>query len=123
KPKSETLTRLFAEADIFVFPTLADCAPVAVTEALAASLPVVSTRVGAIPESVQDGKTGLLVDAGNVEQLRQALDWLIDHPEERLEMGRLGRRLVEADYDAEKNCHRLLEVLKAASGQARRKKG
>ncbi len=123
KPKSETLTRLFAEADIFVFPTLADCAPVAVTEALAASLPVVSTRVGAIPESVQDGKTGLLVDAGNVEQLRQALEWLIDHPQQRAEMGQLGRRLVEADYDAEKNCQRLLEVLKAASGQVRRKKG
>jgi glycosyltransferase involved in cell wall biosynthesis len=123
KPKSETLTRLFAEADLFVFPTLADCAPVAVTEALAASLPVISTRVGAIPESVQDGKTGLLVDAGNGEQLRQALEWMLGHPEQRLEMGRLGRRLIEADYDAEKNCRRLLEILKAAAGQPRGKKG
>lgn len=123
KPKSETLTRLFAEADLFVFPTLADCAPVAVTEALAASLPVIATRVGAIPESVQDGKTGLLVDAGNAEQLRQALEWLTDHPEQRVEMGQLGRRLIEADYDAEKNCRRLLEVLKAAARQAQRTKG
>ncbi len=123
KPKSETLTRLFAEADLFVFPTLADCAPVAVTEALAASLPVISTRVGAIPESVQDGKTGLLVDAGNGEHLRQALEWMLDHPEQRMEMGRLGRRLIEADYDAEKNCRRLLELLKAAAGQPERKKG
>ncbi len=117
KPRSETLSRLFAEADLFVFPTLADCAPVAVTEALAASLPVISTRVGAIPESVQDGKTGLLVDAGNGEQLCQALEWMLDHPQQRLEMGALGRRLIEADYDAEKNCHRLLEVIKAATGQ------
>jgi glycosyltransferase involved in cell wall biosynthesis len=123
KPKSETLTRLFAEADLFVFPTLADCAPVAVTEALAASLPVISTRVGAIPESVQDGKTGLLVDAGNVEQLRQALEWLLEHPEQRVEMGHLGRRLVEADYDAEKNCQRLLEILKTAARQAQQRKG
>lgn len=122
KPKSETLTRLFSEADVFVFPTLADCAPIAVTEALAASLPVISTRVGAIPESVQDGKTGLLVEAGNVEQLRQALEWLLSHPEQRLEMGRLGRQLIEVDYDAEKNCRRLLEVLKAASGQIQRRK-
>lgn len=120
KPKSDTLTRLFAEADIFVFPTLADCAPVAVTEALAASLPVISTWVGAIPESVQDGKTGLLVDAGNGEQLQQAIEWMLDHPEQREDMGRLGRRLVEADYDAEKNCQRLLGVLKAASRQTRR---
>ena len=123
KPKSDTLTRLFAEADIFVFPTLADCAPVAVTEALAASLPVISTRIGAIPESVQDGKTGLLVDAGNTESLRQALEWMLDHPQQRDEMGRLGRRLVESDYDAEKNCRRLLQVLKAASRQIQTRKG
>jgi glycosyltransferase involved in cell wall biosynthesis len=122
KPKSETLTRLFAEADLFVFPTLADCAPIAVTEALAASLPVISTRVGAIPESVQDGKTGLLVEAGNMEQLRQAIEWMLGHPEQRVEMGRLGRRLIEEDYDAEKNCHRLLELLKAAAGQRRRRR-
>ena len=122
KPRSETHAHLFAEADVFVFPTLADCAPVAVTEALAASLPVISTRVGAIPESVQDGKTGLLVDAGNGEYLRQALEWMLDHPQQRLEMGALGRRLIEADYDAAKNCHRLLEVIKAATGQYQRRK-
>ncbi len=123
KPKSETLTRLFAEADLFVFPTLADCAPVAVTGALAASLPVISTKVGAIPESGQDGKTGLLVVSGSVDQLRLAIDWLLDHPKQRVAMGKLGRHLVEADYDAEKNCRRLLGVLKAASAQARAKKG
>jgi glycosyltransferase involved in cell wall biosynthesis len=123
KPKSAALTRLFAEADIFVFPTLADCAPVAVTEALAASLPIISTRVGAIPESVQDGKTGLLVDAGNVEQLRQAIERLLAHSMLRVEMGQLGRRLIEANYDAEKNCRRLLKVLKAASESTRRTKG
>jgi glycosyltransferase involved in cell wall biosynthesis len=123
KPNSETLTRLFAEADIFVFPTLADCAPVAVTEALAASLPVISTRVGAIPEAVQDGKTGLLVDPGNLEQLHQALDYLLDHAEQRREMGVLGRRLVEQDYDAAKNCQRLLSVIKTAAGQWKQEKG
>jgi glycosyltransferase involved in cell wall biosynthesis len=123
KPRSETLIRLFAEADVFVFPTLADCAPVAVTEALAASLPVIATRMGAIPESVQDGKTGLLVEAGNKEQLQQAIAYLLDHPEQRQEMGALGRRLIEADYDAAQNCRRLLDVLKAAIGRTRQRKG
>lgn len=119
KPNSDTLTRLFAEADIFVFPTLADCAPVAVTEAMAASLPVIATRVGAIPEAVQQGKTGLLVDTSDGEQLRQALETLLEHPQQRLEMGALGRRLIEAEYDAEKNARRLLDLLKAAADQAR----
>jgi glycosyltransferase involved in cell wall biosynthesis len=115
KPGSETLTRLFAEADLFVFPTLADCAPNAVIEALAASLPVISTRVGGISELVHQGKTGLLIDTNNSEQLRLAIEWMLDHPEQRAEMGYLGRRLIEADYDAEKNCRRLLEVIKAAA--------
>ena len=117
KPNSDILTRLFAEADIFVFPTLADCAPVAVTEAMAAALPVISTRVGAIPEAVQQSKTGLLVDAGDGEQLRQALETLLEHPQQRLEMGQLGRRVVEAEYDAGKNARRLLQIIKAAAHQ------
>ncbi len=122
KPNSDTLTRLFSEADIFVFPTLADCAPVAVTEAMAASLPVISTRVGAIPEAVQHGKTGLLIDAGNGEQLRQALDRLLEHPQQRLEMGRSGRRVVEAEYDAGNNARRLLNLITAAAKQPQERK-
>ena len=121
KPNSNILTRLFAEADLFVFPTLADCAPVAVTEAMAASLPVISTRVGAIPEAVQHDKTGLLVDAGDGEQLRQAIQTLLAHPEQRLEMGVLGRRVVEADYDAAKNARQLVELLIAAARPPERK--
>jgi glycosyltransferase involved in cell wall biosynthesis len=121
KPNSDILTRLFAEADVFVFPTLADCAPVAVTEAMAASLPVITTRVGAIPEAVQHGKNGLLVDAGDREQLRQAIETLLEHPEQRLEMGVLGRRMVEADYDAAKNARRLIELLIAAATLQERK--
>ncbi len=121
KPNSDTLTRLFAEADIFVFPTLADCAPVAVTEAMAASLPVISTRVGAIPEAVQQGKTGLLTDAGDGDQLRQALETLLAHPQQRLEMGQMGRRVVEAEYDAGNNARRLLDVITAAAHQPQKR--
>jgi glycosyltransferase involved in cell wall biosynthesis len=115
KPNSETLTRLFAEAAVFVFPTLADCAPVAVTEAMAATLPVVTTRVGAIPEAIHDGKNGLIVEAGSREHLRQALEMLLAQPALRLEMGALGRKRAEAEYDAQHNAWRLLEVIKAAA--------
>lgn len=115
KPNSETLTRLFAEADVFVFPTLADCAPVAVTEAMAATLPVITTRVGAIPEAIQDGKNGLIVEAGSVEDLRRAVDTLLEQPQLRLEMGLLGRKRAEAEYDAQKNARRLLELIKVTA--------
>ncbi len=115
KPNSETLTRLFAEADVFVFPTLADCAPVAVTEAMAATMPVITTRVGAIPEAIQDGKNGLIVEAGKVEDLRRAIDTLLAQPQLRLEMGQLGRKRAEAEYDAQRNAQRLLELIKVTA--------
>ncbi|HEY7123960.1 MAG TPA: glycosyltransferase family 4 protein [Ktedonobacterales bacterium] len=115
KPNSETLTRLFAEADVFVFPTLADCAPVAVTEAMAATMPVITTRVGAIPEAIQDGKNGLIVEAGSVEDLRRAIETLLAQPQLRLEMGQLGRKRAEAEYDARHNARRLLEIIKVTA--------
>jgi glycosyltransferase involved in cell wall biosynthesis len=115
KPNSDTLTRLFAEADVFVFPTLADCAPVAVTEAMAATLPVITTRVGAIPEAIQDGKNGLIVEAGSVEDLRRAIETLLAQPRLRLEMGQLGRKRAEAEYDARNNARRLLELIKVTA--------
>jgi glycosyltransferase involved in cell wall biosynthesis len=114
-PNSDVLRRLYAEADIFVFPSLADCAPLAVPEAMAAGLPVISTRVGAIPEMVKDDVTGLLVPVGDANALRVSVLSLLARPEARTRMGRAGRRVVEADFDARRNSQRLLDVLKAVA--------
>lgn len=117
-PNSDELKRLYAEADIFVFPTLSDCAPLAIPEAMAASLPVISTSIGAIPEVVRDGKTGYLVEPGNLEALRAALERLMSDATLRGELGANGRRLVEAEHDAQKNARRLLALLKAVADGA-----
>lgn len=119
-PNSDTLLRLYAAADLFVFPSLADCAPLAVPEAMAAALPVVTTQVGAIPEMVSEGETGLLVPPGDAGTLRAAIETLLDRPELRGRMGDAGRQVVEAGYDARHNCLRLLDVLKAATDRAHR---
>ena len=119
-PNSDTLVRLYADADIFVFPTLADCAPLAVPEAMAATLPIVTTHVGAIPEMVRDDEQGYVVEPGNVEELRIAIHRLMNSPHLRARLGDSGRALVERDYDSEKNAQRLLDLLKGVSaGRAR----
>jgi glycosyltransferase involved in cell wall biosynthesis len=117
-PNSDTLLRLYAESDIFVFPSLADCAPLAVPEAMAAGLPVISTRVGAIPEMVRDGETGLLLLPGDMGALRNAIESLVARPDLRARMGAAARRVVEAEHDARYNGHRLVDVLKAATDRA-----
>lgn len=112
QPKSETLYTLFRTADVFVLPTLGDAMPVAIQEAMAASLPVIATSVGAIAEAVEHGASGLLVPPGDVDRLREALRWMADHPGERAEMGRRGRHTAAARFDAEVNARHVVAMLR-----------
>lgn len=114
-PNSPTLRRLYAEADLFVFPTFADCLPQVVPEAMAAGLPVVTTRVGAAGEVVEDGATGLLVEPGDGAGLLRAMEALVERRELRCRMGEASRRSVARSCDAQVNAGRILAVLKGAS--------
>src|SRR5262249_37399304 len=59
---SEKLRELYAGADLFALPTRADCFSLVCMEALASGIPVVTTRVGGIPDIVREGETGHLID-------------------------------------------------------------
>jgi glycosyltransferase involved in cell wall biosynthesis len=107
-----SLRRLFAEADIFVLPTLADCFPLAILEAMASGLAVVATDVGAIPEQVVDGETGLLVPAGDPEALARSLQALLDDPDRRIAFGVAGRRRAELHFDGARNYRSLVDLMK-----------
>jgi glycosyltransferase involved in cell wall biosynthesis len=110
-PNSTVLRGLYAQADVFVLPTLADCFPLVVQEALAAGLPVVATAVGAIGEAVLDGVTGLLVPPGDARALAGAVYTLAQDPALRASMGAAGRRMAEERFDSAANARRIVEVL------------
>jgi len=78
-------------ASIFALPSRAENQPVAILEAMARGLPVVASTVGAIPEQVLEGRTGLLVPAGEVEPLAAALKALLESSEKRTIFGEAGR--------------------------------
>lgn len=90
--------RLLAACDICLLTSVSEGIPLTLIEAMASSLPVVATRVGGVPEVVEDGRTGILVDHGDTEALAKQIVRLIENPALRLEMGRLGRQRAIASF-------------------------
>jgi glycosyltransferase involved in cell wall biosynthesis len=93
------LPLLYQAADVFAFSTFYEHHPFAVLEALATGLPVVTTTVGGIPETIQSGKNGLLVAPFNVAQFSEKILYLLEHPVEAAEMGALARTTVVEQLD------------------------
>lgn len=90
--------RLLRSADAFVLPSKNENLPMAVIEAMSASLPIVSTRVGGIPEMLVDGRDGLLVEPGQVDSLYQALLQIRNDPEAARRMAENALRRYEAEF-------------------------
>lgn len=92
-----------------------DGIPVALMEAMATALPVVSTRVSGIPELVQDGRTGLLAPEQDAAALADALERLSREPELARRLGEQGRALVLERFNLLENAARLRGYLLAAA--------
>lgn len=86
--------------DVFVLPSLAEGVSNTILEAMASGLPVIATRVGGNAELVEQGRTGLLVEAGDVQGMAQAMLQLGNASGRALasEMGRQGRQAVEQRF-------------------------
>jgi len=115
RPNSAELQALFRQADVFVLPTYGDCLSLAIVEAMAANLPIVSTNVGATSEAVENGENGFLTTPGNATELTQVLRQLATNPELRQQMGDKSRKKAELNFDASKNGLRLLEICKRST--------
>ncbi len=111
KPHSPELLRRFAEADVFALPTRGDCLAVVLGEAMASCLPIITTRVGAHAEAVEDGKSGFLIDRDDAGALRDRLERLERDPALAFDMGQRSREVGEAGFDMHKNANRLAELL------------
>jgi glycosyltransferase involved in cell wall biosynthesis len=93
------LPLLYQAADVFAFSTFYEHHPFAVLEAMSTGLPVVTTRVGGIPETISNGKNGFLVEPFNPAQFAEKILFLLEHSADAQEMGALARKTVLEQLD------------------------
>jgi colanic acid/amylovoran biosynthesis glycosyltransferase len=104
------------QADLFVLPSIveqsgdAEGIPVALMEAMAAGVPVVSSRITGIPELVRDGSTGVLVEPGDASDLADKLVAVLDDPAATRERTQSARRLIEQEFELHSSAGRMLEL-------------
>ncbi len=113
-PGDPRLVSLLLGSTAFVFPSPIDQAPNAVLEAMAMGVPVVALRVGAVPEMVEDERTGLLVEPGDDERLLESIERLLDDPTNAAQMGTRGHERALARYEIGATTSRLVGVLHEA---------
>ena len=102
----------YVRADCFCLPTIQEGFGIVFAEAMAAGLAVVACRAGAVPELVEDRRTGLLVNRHSPEELAMALETLLENDGLRADLGAAGAARVTA-FDLEPVARRFVEVAAA----------
>src|SRR5262249_11971285 len=98
KLSPEDVAQYYERATIFCLPTHLEPFGIAFLEAMQARLPVIGTRIGAIPDFIRDGWNGFLIEPGDQQGLVEALSKLLDRPDRCREFGERGFALVQEQY-------------------------
>jgi len=92
-------TAVFEKSDVFILPSYHEGLPLAIVEAMAHGLAIISTPVGGIPEAVFHGINGYLVSPGNIEQLGEAIVALANSKERVRQMGEESYRIAAEKFE------------------------
>jgi glycosyltransferase involved in cell wall biosynthesis len=108
------LPKLYQAADVFAFSTFYENLPFAVLEALSSGLPVVTTNVGGIPEMIDSGRNGFLVQPFNAKDMADKILYYLEHPAQASEMGFLARKNILERFDWRLIVKKVLKVYSEA---------
>ncbi len=104
------VSELLGAIDILAVPSIQESFPRVALEAMAMQVPVIASEVGGLPESIDDGKTGIIVPPEDVDALCKAVHCLIEEPELRNRMGEAGRKRAETMFNLDSNIKKTEEV-------------
>lgn len=111
--RQKNIPQSLSSADIFILPSSErEAFGLVNLEAMICGLPVVTTKVGGIPEIVKDGATGFLVEPQNANSLKESLEKLIGNAKLRKLIGEKGKKRVMQNFSAEKMAEEYAEIYK-----------
>ncbi|MFA7169676.1 MAG: glycosyltransferase family 4 protein [Candidatus Paceibacterota bacterium] len=114
KLTGELLRSVYQEAHLFSLPTSNDSYPLVILEAMSSGLPVVSTRVGGIPQMVEEGKEGFLIEPNNPTELARKISELINNPKLALNFSVRARRKALNEFSWSVRLEKYNQVLEKA---------
>ena len=98
----EDIPELLIASDIFVLPSFSEAFPMSLLEAMGAGLPVIATNVGGVPELVEDGKSGFIVNPGAAEELVEKILFLVKNKTLIKKMGSYGKNIILNSFDVKR---------------------
>jgi glycosyltransferase involved in cell wall biosynthesis len=109
------LSNYLAKARFLVYPSLYyETFGISISEAYACGVPVIASRLGALAEIVEEGRTGLLFQAGDAKDLAEKIRWAWSHPDDMEAMGREARRIYGAKFSEETHYAIIVQAYESA---------
>jgi len=115
--RGEAKDAALREADVFLLPSLNECMPMSVLDAMGYGLPVVSTLVGGIPQIVRQACNGYLFDPADVAGMAASIVTLLQNPSHACQLGRHSMNIVAEGFSLPEHVRLLQEIYVAAVGQ------
>jgi len=111
--KLEEMPFVYNGSDIFVMASKTEAFGLVYAEALSCGIPVIGTSVGGIPEIIDNGKTGYIINPENPVELSKIIQFLINNEEKRKKMGLRGSEIIEKRFGLKKTMDNFLGVLES----------
>lgn len=113
KVKHDDVLEMLTNFDIFVLPSRrVEGFPMTLVEAMFAGLPIIGSDMGGIPEAIEEGSTGFVIESGNIKQLEEKMNYLINNEEDRKNMSIKSRKKAESEFTIENMVDRYEKVIK-----------
>jgi glycosyltransferase involved in cell wall biosynthesis len=114
KEVAQTLSRAIAGLVLFYpEPNHVNAQPNKMYEYMSAGIPVIASNFPMWQQVIESNQCGICVDPMNSQAIKEAIEWLVEHPEDAKRMGKNGRKAVEAKYNWEQESKTLLELYEA----------